>query len=95
MPTSTITFAMSPYSLTILDDVILVDSSGGSVTLNLPPGAIIGKRYYIKDKLGTTDTNPIIVSASPKQIDNQSSFTLTVEKQAILAHSDGVNWFIL
>jgi len=92
MPTITVS---TNYALTLVDDVILVDSTGGPVTITLPAVHPVGKQYYIKDKFGTTDTNQITVSATPRQIDNASSFALTVEKQAVLAHSDGTNWFIL
>lgn len=95
MPTITIDDTMSPYSLTLADDVVLVDSTNGSVTLVLPSVHPIGKRYFIKDKFGTTDLQPILIVATPKLIDNQPNFTLTVEKQAVLAHSDGTNWYIL
>lgn len=83
------------YTLGAADTVVLVDSSGGSITITLPTSPPSGRRYFIKDKFGTTDTNPIVVSATPSQIDNQGSFTLTTEKQAILAHFDGSSWYIL
>jgi len=95
MPTTTITNAMSPYTLTFSDDVLLVDSTAGPVDLYLPPVHPVGMRYQIKDKFGTSIANPITIIATPKLIDNQANFILTVEKQAILAHGDGTNWFIL
>jgi len=92
MPTITIS---SNYTLTLADDVILVDSTGGAVTITLPPIFAVGQRYYIKDKFGTTGTNPISIIATPKLLDNAPTFTLTVKKQSVLAHSDGTNWYIL
>ena len=92
MPTITVS---TNYALTLTDDVVLVDSTGGPVTITLPAIFPIGQRYYIKDKFGTTGTNPILINAAPKLIDNAGSFTLTVKKQSVLAHSDGTNWYIL
>lgn len=85
----------SNYTALLTDEVILVDSTSNTVTVTLPNPHPIGKRYYIKDKFGTTDINQITVSASPNQIDTSTTFGLTVDKQAILAHSDGSNWWIL
>jgi hypothetical protein len=92
MPTITVS---TNYTLLLTDDVILVDSTGGPITITLPAAAPTGQRYYIKDKFGTTDTNPIVVSATPNQIDNASSFMLTVEKQSVMAHCYLSDWFIL
>ena len=81
--------------LTLADEVVLVDSTGGPVTVTLPAAHPVGKRYYIKDKFGTTDINQITVLATPNLLDNSASFALTVEKQAVLAHSGGSNWWII
>lgn len=92
MPTITVS---SNYAISVSDDVILADSTGGPITLTLPTMLVVGKRYYIKDKFGTTDINPIVISASPNTLDGQTSFTLTVDKQSITPHCDGTNWYIL
>lgn len=83
------------YNATLTDEVILVDSTSNPVTVTLPAVHPTGKRYFIKDKYGTTDVNPIAVISSPNQIDNSSSFGLTVDKQSVLAHSDGTNWWVI
>jgi hypothetical protein len=85
------------YALTLSDDVILADTQtfGLPITITLPITGAIGQRYYIKDKFGTTGTNPITIMATPKLIDNAGSFVLTVKKQSVLAHYDGTNWYIL
>lgn len=83
------------YTALLTDEVILVDSTTGPVTVTLPSLHPRGKRYYIKDKYGTTDSNPITVTATPNEVDSLLSYVLSVETQAILAHSDGYNWWIL
>ena len=85
----------SNYTALLTDEVILVDSTNNPVTITLPIVSPVGKRYYIKDKFGTTDINPITISAIPNQVDNNSGFTLTVDRQSILSHSDGTNWWII
>lgn len=85
----------SNYNALLTDEVIIVDSSSNTVTVTLPSTHPAGKRYYVKDKFGTTDVFPISLASTPNQIDNNTGFTLTVDKQAVLVHSDGTNWWIL
>lgn len=78
--TKEITFADSPYSVTILDDFINVDSSSGSVVINLLPLAIAPKKpIYVSQSDGapnTTTLNPdgsdIIVGSAPLSSDGNT-----------------------
>jgi hypothetical protein len=90
---STVVVSASSYNATLADDTILCDTSSNSVTINLPATHPLGKRYVIKH---TTGGNAVIVQAIDiDTIDSLASFTFTVNKQAIITHSDGSNWFIL
>ena len=96
--TVTIDNGDSPYNITLIGadgDLILVDSTAGPVDIYLPNPVVNGRRHHIKDKYGTTDTNPITIYATPNLIDNVGTFVLTVERQSILAHSDSTNWWII
>lgn len=93
MPTLTIT---TDYTATLADDVILVDTTSGDITLTLPSVHPVGKRYTVKHKAGVIATDPLnIVSNDGDTIDGLLNFPFTVDKQAIILHSDGTNWFIL
>ena len=92
---ATIVVSSSSYNAALADDTILCDTSSNSVTINLPGTHPIGKRYVIKHAIGPI-SNPVIVqSVDGDDIDGAASFTFTVQKQAIIIHSDGSDWFIL
>jgi len=92
MPSVTVT---SDYSIVPTDSIIFVDSTSNTVNVTLPNTMVDGLRFHIKDKYGTTGVYPIAVVASPNLIDGQLSFTLTVDKQSVVAHCDGSAWFII
>jgi len=43
-----VTHATSPYTVLATDDLTLIDTSGGSVTVNLPAAPVAGERHEIK-----------------------------------------------
>jgi hypothetical protein len=58
-----VTFAMSPYTPTTSDTLLLVDTSGGSVTIAMPLAASRGGLdLEIKDDTGHAAANPISVT---------------------------------
>lgn len=93
MPTKTIS---SDYNILTWDENILVDASTNAVTLYLPSHHCIGRRYIVKHKAGDIETYPVTVtSIGSDTIDNSPSYTLTVDLQAIMIHSDGHNWYVV
>ncbi len=61
IPTS-INFASSPYQVLLSDRVLLVDTSGGAVTINMMAGSTRnGSDLTIKDDTGHAVANPISV----------------------------------
>lgn len=96
LPLVTIDSTDSPYSPTLTDHVILVDSSLGSVTINLPASHASGKVYEVKDKSGDADTgNILIVSADGDLIDSVSTYTVDDPFLSVTVVSDGSNWFMI
>lgn len=60
-----VTFAMSPYTPTTTDQILLVNTSAGAVTINMPLSATrSGLDLTIKDDTGNAATNAISVVAS-------------------------------
>ncbi|MHC4617381.1 MAG: hypothetical protein ACYTEQ_06465 [Planctomycetota bacterium] len=81
------------YTVTASDDVILVDASGGDVTITLQASAAIRSALYIKRK-DTTKANTVTISGNGNSIDLQANQTLyTMESMRL--QSDGSDWWIL
>lgn len=60
-----VTFAQSPYTPATSDQILLVNTSGGAVTINMPLAAArAGLDLTIKDDTGNAAANPISVVAS-------------------------------
>lgn len=79
VPTPTpVTFAMSPYNVVATDRVLLVDTSGGAVTINMMAAAARnGLDLTIKDDTGNAPANPIsAVMNGAEKADNLSPYPI-------------------
>ena len=77
------------------DQVILVDCSGGPVSICLPAGHSSGKFYEIKDMSGDAATNNITIgSADGDLVELALTFVMNTDYQAVTVISDGTDWFI-
>jgi|SRR4051812_31023652 hypothetical protein len=74
-----VTFAQSPYTVLSTDYFISVDATGGPVIINLPDSPSANKEFVIKDRLGQSQTNNIIVKSltGASTVDGQVSYTFT------------------
>jgi hypothetical protein len=60
-----VTVAMSPYTPLLTDRILLVNTSAGAVTINMPPAATrTGLDIEIKDDTGNAGANPITVNGN-------------------------------
>lgn len=77
VPTS-ISFANSPYAVLPTDYLILVDTSGGAVTINMPLAATRANLpVEIKDSTGNAAANPIsVVRAGAETIDGLTTYPI-------------------
>jgi len=76
-PPTTITFASSPYTVVAADRLLLVDTSGGAITINMMPSAARnGLDIEIKDSTGNAATNPIMVATALEPIDGLINYPL-------------------
>jgi hypothetical protein len=93
-PTKTVT---SDYTaVPVTDYTLLVDSTGGPVTITLPLSPTLDTRFEIKDKLGISNSNPIYISPSGIElIDTASTATIASPFQSIAVVYDGFDWFIV
>ena len=88
---------VAAYSISELDQIILVDSTSAIRTVTLPSAATMpGRRYTIKDWKGQSATHNITVRTTASQnIDGSSTAVLSTNYQAIEVASDGANWAII
>lgn len=83
----------SPYSANIDEDV-LVDASGGDVTINLPTAVgNTGQSIFVK-KQDSSGNDVIIDGNSTETIDGQLTLTINVQYDGYELMSNGTNWYI-
>ncbi|MFM7851300.1 MAG: hypothetical protein ACKO96_05115 [Flammeovirgaceae bacterium] len=78
-------------------DIIYVTTSGGAVTILLPPAADMQDReIYIKDATGNAATNNITIDANGSEtIDSGTTYVANTNWQSVKIVSNGVAWFII
>ena len=90
-----ITSADSPYNLPTSETALLVDSTAGLVTVNLPtPSLATGVLYYVKNTAGA-DVNRVRVLVSTGRIDDETYIDLDNDFSAVTLVSDGTNYYII
>jgi len=90
--TTEIAFADSPYSVTVLDDFINVDASGGSVVINMLPLATVPiKPIYIRMNTGSPNTVTIDPNAS-ETIDGASTLVISSNGNAEMSVPFALEW---
>lgn len=83
------------YTALSTDQVILVNATGGNVTIALPAAATVaGHVYYIK-KIDSSGNSVIIDPNGAETIDGASTVTTTTQYESFTIVSDGVAWFII
>lgn len=88
-----VTHAMSPYSATATDYFLSVDSSAGTVTIILPSTTTANRQFIVKDRLGQSSTNNIIVESSGgTTVDQQSLYTFVDNFESLECLFHGTNY---
>lgn len=83
------------YTATAHDMVILVDTSGGAVTVTLPAVAGTEGRSYVIKKI-TTDANAVTVDGdSGDLIDGATTYVITAPYESITILSTGSAWWVV
>jgi hypothetical protein len=82
------------YTVTSQDSVILVDASGGSVTITVP-ALLSGTTIVIKKK--DLSSNAVVLQSSVigATFDGQSSLSITIDYNSVSVITDGANWSII
>lgn len=91
---STITYVSSNYLVQDTDSTIVADSSGGSITLTLPPAATIeGKRLTFK-RIPSGGNNVVIQTQGGEMIDDSSDYTLVNDWQTVTLRATATMFII-
>lgn len=84
------------YTVTPADQVVLVHSCVGGITITLPASHADQKVYEIKDWSGCAASFPITIdTADADTIDGAATATINVAYGSITVISDGSNWYII
>lgn len=87
-------FADSPYTAVIADYLLLANTAGGAITINLPAVATsAGRRLKIK-KTNAEANNVTIDGAGAETIDGAATQVLAAQWASVDIHCDGTAWFI-
>jgi hypothetical protein len=80
-----VTSVMSPYTPGFADTVLLVDTTGGAVTISMPLSATrFGRPLIVKDDVGNSNVNAISINrAGAELIDGLSSYPIDSKYTAV------------
>lgn len=85
----------NPYNVLATDEIIAVGAIVTSTTINLPSSPTTGDIYKIKDSTGVASTYNIVISGNGNNIDNASTYTLTVNYSSLTVVFTGSVWSII
>ncbi len=92
---NTTAVSSTPYTVLATDFVLLVDASGGAITVNLP-AANVTKRWLEVKKVDSSANKVIIDAAGADLIDGDATLELLFEDEAVPIVSDGTSaWSVL
>lgn len=90
---SPVTYTAGLHTITNGYELILCDSSGGSVTVDLPdPTQSKGKKYYFKK---IASSHSVIITGGGYDIDGSPSKVLNSNFETITVICDGVQWWVI
>ncbi len=90
----TVVTKSSTYSVTISDEIILVDATSGAVTITLPTGVGNTNIYTVK-KIDSTANNVTIATTASQTIDGGTTAVIHVQFASVSVVSNNANWFII
>jgi hypothetical protein len=86
----------SPYTVLATDFVLLVDASGGDVTVSLPAASAGSGRWLEVKKIDASANKVIVDAAGADLIDGDATLELVFEDEAVPIVSDGgTDWSVL
>jgi len=89
------TVTTTPIALSSSYDVVLVDTTVGHITLNLPPAATYIDRSFTVKKISADAFTVILDADGADTIDGAGTLTLTAIYDAVRVVSNGTNWYVV
>ncbi len=90
---ASVTYTAGTHTITNGYELILCDTSGGAVTVDLPDPTISkGKKYYFKK---ITTSHQVTITGGGYDIDGSASKVMTNQFESCQLISDGVQWWII
>jgi hypothetical protein len=83
------------YTATVNDSVIVVDASGGSVTVTLPAAAAAKGRIYHIKKTDASANSIVIDGNASETIDGALTLATTTQYHSFTLVCDGSNWWLI
>lgn len=77
------------------DYLLICDSTGGAITLTLPPAAIVSGRIYAFKRINSGGGGVTIDGYASETIDGVATASLTSHWDSFIIMSNGVAWFKL
>lgn len=93
---TSVNFAASPYTVLTTDQFLAVNSTGGAITIRLPNAPATGRVIYIKDVLGTANTNSITLTTvgGSVTIDGATTFVMNTQYESVSVVFTGSSYSI-
>ena len=90
---ASITYTAGTHTITNGYELILCDTSGGGVTVDLPdPTLSKGKKYYFKK---TTTSHQVTITGGGADIDGSATKVMTTQFETCTVISNGVQWWLI
>lgn len=90
------TVASGTTTLAGTDNTVLVNTTGGAATVNLPAATGLAGRIYTIKKIGTGGIdNALTISPGSSTIDGGSSYIIYNDWTFVTLQTDGTNWYII
>lgn len=81
------------YTLTSTDDVVLGDTTSGTITITLPTAVGVTKLFSIKKITSANTLN--IATTSSQTIDGSTTIAITAQNESITMASNNSNWSVI
>lgn len=82
----------SAYTAVNSDYRLLVDTSGGAVTITLPATPLDHKEYIVQKT--TSDGNAVTVAGNGKNINGAANYSLPNQYDSVFLYYSGTEWLV-
>jgi hypothetical protein len=83
------------YTAAAADETILVNASGGVVTITLPTAVGVAGKVYTVKKIDSSTNAVTVATTSSQTIDGVTTYSLANQYGGVNVQSDGSNWYII